>query len=161
MSRVIGKIEVVPAELFHAEQMAPNMRKADVDEIWASNRDTPLEALVRGVKASSKCWSVIYDDQVALMGGVAPGTILDRTGIPWALGTPLVEEFQFTFLRHSKEYVIEAASGYDTLVNYVDQRNTISIRWLKWLGFSIEQASPMGVFQIPFHRFEMRMVDNV
>jgi hypothetical protein len=41
--------------------------------------------------------------------------------------------------------------------NYVDARHARSIRWLKWLGFTIEEARPMGFAGLPFHPFGMRV----
>ena len=156
MTDIPFNIQVVPAEMFHAEQMAPNMRKADALEIWAWSRREPAEALTLAINSSSKCWAVIYDGEVAAMFGVVPGTIVDRTGTPWMLDTELLEKFQFTFLRHCASYVADMAEGFDRLVNYVHGQNDASIRWLRWLGFDLEAAKPGGYSQELFHRFEKR-----
>ncbi len=42
------------------------------------------------------------------------------------------------------------------LQNYVDARNEISIRWLKWLGFRFDpKPVPYGIWGLPFLRFQM------
>lgn len=49
------------------------------------------------------------------------------------------------------------AAPFALLTNYVDARNAVSIRWLRWLGFEIEPAAPFGIHGLPFHRFSMRV----
>ena len=51
------------------------------------------------------------------------------------------------------------AGGYTWLVNWVDDRNTCAIRWLKWMGFTIHEPEPYGVANLPFRRFDMKMRD--
>ena len=42
---------------------------------------------------------------------------------------------------------------FPVLRNVVDARNTVSIRWLVWLGFTIGTPQPMGVRGLPFIPF--------
>jgi hypothetical protein len=45
---------------------------------------------------------------------------------------------------------------YPHLENYVDVRNELSIKWLRWLGFQFDpQPIPYGVWEMPFFRFRM------
>jgi hypothetical protein len=46
-------------------------------------------------------------------------------------------------------------ADYPVLRNYVDQRNTVSIRWLRWLGFRMGEPAVMGAARVPFVPFEM------
>lgn len=57
------------------------------------------------------------------------------------------------FAKHSRAYVEEMNRAYNYLENYVDVRNIVSIRWLKWCGFQMEEPEIHGVAQIPFIRF--------
>lgn len=149
-------VTVVPASMFHVKHMAPRVRQADRDEMYAASLSTPEEALERGLERSTKAWAALFDGEVACIFGVAPGTSLSGVGYPWMLGTDLVDKHQVTFLRGCAKYVDDMAADFDSLVNYVDARNTKAIRWLKWLGFRIEEAKPAGILRMPFHRFEMR-----
>jgi hypothetical protein len=96
------------------------------------------------------------DGRVVCMFGVAPVNLLGDTGVPWLLGSDDIERHAVTFLRGSKRYIAEMSRDYRLLTNYVDARNTLSIRWLKWLRFDILAAEPYGPFGLPFHRFELR-----
>jgi hypothetical protein len=46
-------------------------------------------------------------------------------------------------------------AAYPQLENHVDARNRRALRWLGWLGFTIEAPAPWGVEGRPFHRFWM------
>ena len=48
----MNKYAIIPPTDEHIQSLALNMSKADVDEIWAAGRKTPLEALEQSVSAS-------------------------------------------------------------------------------------------------------------
>ena len=50
----------------------------------------------------------------------------------------------------------DITKDYSLLINFVDARHGVAIRWLKWLGFKVFPAKPFGPDKLPFHRFEMR-----
>lgn len=151
------EIEVVPAEQWHIDVVAKNMREADCLELWAASFSKPKKSLEAAFRLSKKCWTGLVDGEPACMFGVSRGTILSHVGAPWLLGTDLIEKNQLAFLRRNKLYMSEMTEGFDTLINYVDARNTKAIRWLKWLGFEFDEAEPRGVLNMPFHKFSMRV----
>lgn len=151
-----AKVDIIPATLAHAEAMAPHMREADRNEIWAASRSQPLDSLRNGVMASSRAWAGLADGEIACLFGVAPQSRLTGSGYAWMLATPLIEQHQVTFLRHCRPAVADMAKGFTYLHNYVDARNTKAIRWLRWLGFTIHAPAPHGALGLPFHHFEMR-----
>jgi len=150
------RAEIVPATLAHAEAMAPNMRQADRDEIWAASMSRPLDSLRNGVMASAHAWAGLADGEIACIFGVAPQSRLTGSGYAWMLATPLIERHQVTFLRHCRPAINDMSRGFTYLHNYVDARNTKAIRWLRWLGFTLHDPEPHGVMGLPFHHFEMR-----
>lgn len=146
-------VEVVPATLEHVAAMAPHMRQADRDEVWASCLLAPDHALRLSLQTSRKAWAGIIDGEVVCIFGVGAQSVLSDVGVPWMLGTDALEGKQFTFLRHCRRYVAEMRAGYSVLVNFVDERNTVSQRWLRWLGFHMDEPEPHGPFGLPFRRF--------
>ena len=52
-------------------------------------------------------------------------------------------------------YLTQMHEVHPVLRNVVDARNTVSIRWLEWLGFTLGTPQPMGVCGLPFIPFEM------
>lgn len=90
------------------------------------------------------------------MFGVVPGTILTGTGIPWMIGTALLDRHARTLMIRSRRHLGTMMKGFDRLENYVDSRNRKAVRWLAWLGFTMLPAVPMGPFGVPFHRFILK-----
>lgn len=148
--------EIVQATLEHAQRMAPRLRQADIDEIWASSMLEPETSLTRGVACSSHVWTGMVDGEPACIFGVVPVSFMSGIGVPWMLGTDLVEEHATAFLRRNRRYVKRMTRAYNYLVNYVDDRNVKAIAWLEWLGFTVSEPQQFGALNMPFRRFEMR-----
>ena len=136
--------------------VALNIRNADRNEIWASDKQTPLSCLISAYNRSDECRAFVVDGKVACIFGVVPISLLGGIGSPWMIGTDLIYSNKREFLRKSQNAVLDVCKSYATLINYVDKRNTLSIRWLKWGGVSLYEAHPCGPFGLPFHRFELR-----
>jgi hypothetical protein len=146
-------VEIRPATFRDA--LTLEMRRADRDEVEAMSGRNPREALVESVENSAKAWAGLADGQLVCLFGVVPLTLIGITGVPWLLGSNEVCAFSRQFLRRNKAYVTEMLADYPVLRNVVDQRNTVSIRWLRWLGFRMGQPAIMGVAKVPFIPFEM------
>ena len=153
------KFEIVAATEAHARQLARTMRQADVDEIWASGRLLPLEALMSSFVVSREPRAWLVDGFCVCMFGVAQHTFLSTRGVPWLLTGEGLEHNARRFMRGSREFVEEQMEKFDILVNQVDARHETAIRWLKWLGFTLEEAKPFGPDHMPFHRFTMTKED--
>lgn len=148
-------VEIVQASPGHAAPIAENMREADKREIWASDRLLPLYALKQSVLMSRESWTCLVHGVPAFMWGVArKGCILSDVGIPWLLGTDAILEVRREFLRQSRAYVARMHRGFARLENIVHADNEMSIRWLKWCGFTIEKEpiERNGELFFPFWR---------
>lgn len=145
---------VAPATPEHCAYVAEHMRAADVAECWAGWRHTPAEAVTRSAAVSrDACYAGLADGVPLCVFGVGSATALSDLGSPWLLGTEDLPRHSRAFLRRNKAFVGHIRGEYSRLENYVDARNTLAIRWLKWLGFAVEEAAPFGAYQLPFHRF--------
>ena len=148
-------VDIVDSEEWHIERIAANMRSDDVREIWASHRSLPAKALRSGLR-SQRCWTAMIEGKPAVMFGVCDKSILTRTGIPWLLATDELSDIKRQFLTYSKEYIEKSMKGYDLLENHVHVDNKLSIRWLKWIGFSLVKKEPYGIQGELFWHFQMR-----
>lgn len=146
-------IEATPE---HAAAIAADARAADVAELWAQARTTPEQAMRRGLETSVFALTGLIDEAPVCMFGVAPASLLGGIGIPWMIATTAIERHQLTFLRACRPAVAEMRRMFPVLVNAVDARNVLTIRWLRWLGFRLLPARPLGPDGVPFHPFEWR-----
>lgn len=149
-------VTVVEALPEHDQLIGMNMRSADAEEVWASSMMTPIQAVRESRRVSTHVWTGMINDEPACMFGVASACLVSGYGVPWLLGTDVIEKYSFAFIRQCRPYMELMQGVYPRLTNYVDDRNTVSRRWLKWLGFQIEEPAPYGPFHKPFRKFEMR-----
>lgn len=150
-------IQIVRARAAHIRTIAERMRQADRDEVWASSRKSPAGALMYSLRKSSVAWTALVDGRPEVMWGVGDINILAGVGAPWLLGTDAVEKHTVTFLRRSTDFRAQLLARYSVLRNFVDDRNTVSIRWLKWLGFKL--SDPVEMNGHSFRLFELRADD--
>lgn len=136
------------------QDLIARMRQADIDEVLAASGD--IEAsLVEGVRESVWLRAVDIDGQLACVFGlVALDGLLGTRAAPWLLGTVTLERHPAVLLRHAPDYVAAMQSAYPHLLNFVDARNGKAVRFLRWLGFTLQPAQPYGVSGLPFHRFD-------
>jgi len=116
-----------------AVDLYEDLREEDMLEILGL-MSHPRDAIIFSYATSSKCYSVKDEmNNLYCSFGVAAinGT---NIGSAWLLGTRRLPKIKKFFLKHSKEKVEELLNGFDYLTNFVMRTNTLSIRWLEWLG---------------------------
>ncbi|MDA8231570.1 MAG: hypothetical protein M0006_09550 [Magnetospirillum sp.] len=149
-------VEVIPATAAHAAAIAPILRAADREEVRAACGLAPEEALRLSLATSPLAWTgMAAGSPVCLFGAASPG-LLGGPGRPWLLATDALVRHSAAFLRRNRAYVAAMLDEFGHLANHVDARNSVSVRWLRWLGFTLEPARPFGPYGLPFHPFHMR-----
>ena len=137
-------------------QLEANLRRPDQDEVRAS-AGTLTGAVRASVQHSVWSLAVIINGELGCIFGLAPiDGLLGSRAAPWMLGTPVIDRHPRVLMGHCRPYVAHMAACYPHLLNFVDERNTRSKRWLKAMGFTLHPAQPYGAQQRPFHYFEMR-----
>ena len=149
---------LVPATPDLARQLAPNLRHDDAEEVFAATGYGADIVLPIALEFAGQATAAVDDEGVVCMWGVHKATTLSGVGHPWLLGTPrMVTKHRRTFRDLSLLIAENMRLEYDVLENFVDARNKISIRWLGWLGFKVEETpQPYGPFGMPFHKFHWR-----
>lgn len=146
---------IQPATLDHVIAMTPHVRQADRDEIGAASGKDIATALRESFELSEMCWAGLVDGEVACLFGCGSVTVTSLIGVPWLIGTDLVERHAKAFLRRNRPMVAQMRERWPHLVNWVDVRNTKAIAWLEWLGFTMHDPAPYGVAGRLFRRFEL------
>lgn len=132
------------------------MREADRQEVAALGR-SPFEAMALSLRRSKRAFTIMEGDRAIAMFGVGDVNILAGVGSPWMLGTDDLPRHAVPFLRQGGWWLGQLLEGYTVLRNCVDDRNKLSIRWLKWLGFDV--GKPVAFKGHLFRMFEMRATD--
>ena len=116
-----------------AADLYEDLREEDMLEILGLMHH-PRDAVYMSYGTSSKCYSVKDEwNNLYCSFGVTP--IKDTNiGSAWLLGTRRLPSIKKFFLQNSKERMQELLVGFDYLTNFVMRSNTLSIRWLEWLG---------------------------
>jgi hypothetical protein len=128
--------------------LADKLRYEDKREILDASGFTPFGGLLKSYVNSEVCFTILDTDDVPVgMFGV------NKNGAIWLLATDEIFRIRFSFLRESRKVVDFLNKQYPSLWNYVDSRNELHIRWLKWCGFKFLRKINYGVSQKPFYEF--------
>lgn len=142
-----------------AIELAPRLRKEDVEEI-AHGTGMPQELALRyALGVSNIAYAVIWRDRVVALFGIAGG--LDwgaghTTGYPWMLASEDITSIRKSFLRECRSYVDGWLKIHGSLEGHVWAENEVHIQWLRWLGFQFDEPLPHGITDQPFLRFFMK-----
>lgn len=135
------------------ESIAEDMRQADADEVWASNRHTPLQSLMKGWENSHYSTVAMCNGQPLVMIGLVRRDLITERGVVWMLGANKAMKYRRDFLLQTKPIIDEMLVICSYLYNMVYIKNTRSIQWLKRLGFTVDNAIPYGPAGEMFHPF--------
>ena len=110
----------------------------------------PRDAVYGSFESSSKCYSVKTDQDGLLASfGVSPGGII---GVCWLLGTRNFYKVKKKFVKESQMWIDDLMDGFDYLTNYVMEANTLSVKWLTWLGASFQDCNIPGYKSLKIER---------
>ena len=130
------------------DYLAPRLRFEDKREILDSTGLNPYQALTECFNCSDVSLTIVDTKNIPVgIFGVS------EDGAIWLLATPEIKRIRFSFLRESRKVVNLLNKKYTLLWNYVDCRNDLHLRWLKWCGFSFLRKVKYGVNQKPFYEF--------
>lgn len=129
-----------------------DLRDADKEEIRASVGLPTSEALMSSARVSNELWVVVHKGSIEAVFGVS-----DRGsyGVPWFMATDKFDEFRISFAKESRWMVQRWLDKYGLLMNVVDSRHISSIRWLRWLGFTVDESLEIMLHdpEVPFYLF--------
>jgi len=161
-----GVTGIRPAIPTDCVEIARNMREADLMEIKAGGWTDPLLCLMDSYERTEKPFTGVWKGVPCCIFGVTrvryrmfddDGNWCSRgMGAPWMLGTDQVGTARWRVLRESQKWLDVVKVDYDILYNRVHSKNTVHIRWLKWLGFQFgsDVVYPSGEV---FKDFSMRI----
>jgi hypothetical protein len=139
----------------HIAHVSDNLREGDRVELRAGGVASILNALQKSVNQSQYCSTALLDGTPCAIFGLVKTDILSGIGIPWLLGTDLIDKGRRHFIVETKRGVDEMLTICPTLINVVHVENKKTIRWLKSMGFKFGKPAPIGVRGEMFMQFTM------
>ena len=156
-NRLLSKsAEIRTTELNDIVYLKSRLRQDDIDEMYASNHLTPVEALTYAFYLSKVCLTIVKDGEAVGMFGIVEDPMDSDRAIIWMLGSNRMNRVARHVIKDAKDYIENFMDSYEVLYNHVDARNQRSIRWLEYLGAEIDDAVSYGREGLPFHRFQFR-----
>lgn len=135
--------------------IAASMRPEDRAEVLAASGDSPINALRYGYLYCDECFTVVTQEGREPLAMFGYRVVEKDVGaVVWLLASTRLLDYRWSFLRQSRQWMDYFQTKAPLLYNAVDQRNTVHIRWLDWLGFKFIRVLPsFGKQQLPFIEF--------
>uniref|UniRef100_UPI002DD64C2C hypothetical protein n=1 Tax=Pseudorhodoferax sp. TaxID=1993553 RepID=UPI002DD64C2C len=148
---------LLPPSPAAVEWVATRLRRADVDEmalihgVDADDLCVRLSLLRASVAASraGECWAAhdaATSEPVAVFG-VAPTNWIDNEAAPWLLGTEALPRYGRDLVAMARDAVEDWSQRW-SLVNRVDARNDVAVRWLRRVGFDVGAGPGLVTFRL-------------
>lgn len=135
-----------------AHYIAANMRQDDRQECEAQLGLPPAFILPQAI-GRPNVWTWEEEGVPVAIGGVDAS--IPSVGTVWMTSTDDIVKHRIKFLRELSKPMLELLhQDYPILTNMVDARNTLHIRWLRWLGFTVlRRIEKWGAHSVPFYEF--------
>ena len=135
-----------PITLEAAYQVASELREDDRRECEEGHGIVPTIHIPLAT-LSGFCVSFnVPNGRIAGLAGI------QEQGKIWMLTTPAIHDYPVHFAREAKRFIDGRPEPY--LWNYVDKRNTVHIKLLKFLGFKLHEEVKLGPNNLSFIRFD-------
>ena len=143
-----------PSKIDDVYVLYPKIREVDVEEVKATIGLDIKDGLMASYQTSDETYTMVADDgDLVGMFGLTK-TADPLISVVWMLCSERLPQYSKSFIKLSKQWVIDQNKKHSILMNYVDARNITSIKWLKHLGFVlINRVEKFGVDKKPFYEF--------
>lgn len=129
-----------PATHDDCVDLAPRLRGCDLAEIALGSGREPLNVLT-GAVAQGFSQAICTDSgHPVAVWGVTPIDPTPGLGSIWMLGSGEIETVSLPFLRACRPSIEAQHERYPTLICAPWRENALHLRWLRWLGFTLEEV---------------------
>ena len=145
--------DLVPATEAHALDLLSNVSLQSSDD-YASLGLDPNEYVVRGLQASVCAFAGLIDGRCFCLFGIRPDSLTATSGSPWLMTSVDIARSKIAFAKASRQYIPAVRIRFTSLHGWVYERNTVSIKWLKWLGYAVAPEPTVAENGQCYYRFE-------
>ena len=139
------KVTIKRATKEDALVVLDNLRPVDEVETYMMTKKSPREAIGELLDSGKEFFIGYVEDQPGALFGLTPFPGNDTIGVPWMIGTPMVEREARHWMPKAKQWIEKANTKYPALSNVVLKQNAHAIRWLKKMGFEFIEADIPGL----------------
>lgn len=154
LSGSTSRVRIVPSRIEDVYALSDNLRDADRLEITGLDLD-PRSVIRASFRNAIMRRTAFVDGEIAAMWGLG-GVMLSDEGAPWLMTSSVVERVPVAFVRIARAQVAEMLSRRGHLANVVQASYTGACRLLDVLGFTLDEAAPLGPHGVPFRKFWMK-----
>lgn len=151
-------IEIVDYKPEHGAYVAAHMRHMDRKEIYYMSALDPASAVKVTTAHAVAAWTALVDGVPACIFGITRATRLSDIGVPWLMGTDVLDDHAMALAFRSRPYIERFKRAFPKMENHVLAENARVVRWLRWLGFDMQEPAPYGCFGASFIRFGKGLV---
>lgn len=127
------KIEIRPAQESDLLYVLANAEPHGAKAVRMMGTQMALYSLM----ASSSVEAGFIDGEPVSIWGLQRLSLLSDQGLLWMINTPKAYEHPLVFARRSRIMMEQFLRECSCIIGYVQTDFSQSIRWMKWLGFSI------------------------
>ena len=138
----------------HALELAAHLSPQSLRDLAVFGLE-PCPLCVDNVRTSICAFAGMADDRCVALFGVAPDA--DRSaGQPWLLTSEDIAQHTHALARGSRQYMALLQREFTWLHGWVAERNTVSRRWLAWMGFTLASEPTLIGNGQPYYPFDWR-----
>lgn len=131
--------ELVPVRPEHVDAILASMREQEASAIDALGRD-PRTMLEYELRSSYFTYSWVVGDETVVVGGLKQANIFVDDVYAWIICSEAVNRFPTTFARYARKMFVASMKRFPNVYGYVVTDFERSVRWVTWLGFTVEPA---------------------
>jgi hypothetical protein len=145
--------DLVPATEAHALDLLSDISLQSSDD-YASLGLDPSECALDILQKSVCAFAGLIDGRCFCLFGVVPDSLTATSGEPWLLTSVDIARSKIAFAKASRQYIPYLRNRFTFLHGWVYERNTVSIKWLKWLGYTLAPAPSLATNGRAYYAFE-------
>lgn len=142
------KVEIEEARPEHIPQVLSICRPFEQMALDKLGIEETFEYIRGMIKSSAEAWVGKIDDEIACLWGVDQRSIISSSAVIWLMTTKVLEDHPFVFVRHSQIRLAELRKRYHYIHGVVQVENERSVKWLRWLGFTLSEPEMFGGYML-------------
>ena len=136
--------------------LSAHLRKEDRRELVGMVGPDIEREIRHCVETSDTAYACCLGGKTLAAFGVICKNPFERHGIIWMLASEETAKHKIYTGKWTRRGIKAFLQDWEVLYNFVDEGNTETIKWLKWIGAEVYPPEPRGFYGINYHLFVFR-----